>query len=110
MAGGGNAGQGTGGGAVKMPYFEVQRATPGKRWSGTPVERNLRAALPFEIEVEPATPRGKYDSLCECQTVYRVTEASVEWLRKHELLRGHLVAPGAARPVVCLCIGRLVGE
>ncbi len=93
-----------------MPYFEVRRATPGKRWSGTPVERNLRAALPFEIEVEPASARGNYDSICECKTVYRLTENSVEWLRKRELLRGHLIAPGAPRPVLCLCMGRLLGK
>ncbi len=89
--------------------FEVQRAHPGKLWSGTPAERNLRAAVPFEVEVEGPYPRTGYKmSACRCQFVYVLTEGAVEWLRKHELLRGHLAARGAERPVVCKCVGRIL--
>lgn len=90
--------------------FEVRRVTPGMPadHAGTGVQRALRAALPFQVEVTsyPISRQPDYISTCRCRTVFRLTDDAVRWLRKRGMLRQQLQT--GPNPCVCLCMGKVI--
>lgn len=89
--------------------FLIERVTPGKIRDhfGEGIDRSLRRALPFHVEVsDPEARNESFDSICRCRSVFRLTDAAVTMLRHRELLRPVLF--GGPNPCVCLCMGRVV--
>jgi hypothetical protein len=88
----------------------IVRPTPGVPTGQNAVNgtrRSLLAALPFDLEVEAATVRKDYAGKCGCSEVYRISQSSVLWLLKHELIRDEIrpaVLAGYGVPVVCRCM------
>lgn len=92
-----------------MSVFRVERVTPGRNPEKSGNANNgpnysLRAALPFEVEVEDhPEPRTDYESICQCRSVFRITDDGVRSLKKRELFRRGL--EGLRNPCVCNCMG-----
>ncbi len=85
--------------------FTITSRHPGNAFSGQRILHNLKDSLPFNLEVEGPIPRTDYAATCKCSEVYRITDESVTWLRKNEMLREMV-----NNPCVCLCCGVLGGE
>ncbi len=89
--------------------FRVERPTPGRLLDHDhgPVNRSLRLALPFEVEVlDKPEKRTDWDSTCRCETVVRITDDGVRSLKKRGLFREALA--GQPNPVICNCMGRFL--
>lgn len=88
--------------------FLVERVTPGRMADhfGTSVQRRLRHALPFDVEVVRES-RGDFDSTCKCSEVYRLTVDAVDDLKKRELYPASLIG-NPKRACVCACMGRFL--
>lgn len=87
--------------------FRVERVTPGRvtNAGGHDIYHRLRLALPFDVDIDLPEPRTDFESTCRCIQVYRLTDESVEWLKKRELY-AHSGRP-FKNAVVCRCMGVL---
>lgn len=91
--------------------FLVESVTPGQLRDhyNTGVDRTLRTALPFEVEVLDSMEKrdSTYPSTCRCESVFRVSDEGVRRLKKYGLFRKAL--HGRMNPCVCMCMGKTVG-